>query len=112
MGGWWQQTGGCGARRAARKMPNLEDFPLRISVSLCPLSQALLYSIAYSTVVPLLRRRADEAVLTRLGFAGMALGCGVCGVANSAPVFFLAVAPMVIGAAVVRSPRERERGGG
>ena len=58
--------------------------------------------MAYSAVVPLLRRRAGEAALTRLGFAGMAVGCGVCGVASSAPVFFLAVAPMVVGAAVVR----------
>mmetsp|Transcript_19358 Transcript_19358/g.42360 ORF Transcript_19358/g.42360 Transcript_19358/m.42360 type:complete len:426 (-) Transcript_19358:745-2022(-) len=65
--------------------------------------QAMLYAVVYSLVIPLLTRWLPDDRLTTLGFSGMAVGCCFCAAAPNTLTFCLAVAPVVVSAAVVRT---------
>jgi predicted MFS family arabinose efflux permease len=65
--------------------------------------QAMLYAGVYSLVIPLLTRRYPDHSLTTGGFAGMAVGCTLCAISPTLPTLCLAIAPVVVSAAVVRT---------
>jgi len=65
--------------------------------------QAILYSIAYGALVPVLTRLRSDAALTSLGFGGMAVGSVLCAMSPSLEWFVVAMAPMVFSAAVTRT---------